>query len=456
MKHRILVNVAIAVVALAGAGLGARWMIANRPETEVRRPARVVPTVVAPRIYAETHYRAKIIGYGSARARVRLQIIPQVTGEVTDKAPNLLSGQYVRKGQMLFQIDQTDYKLARDSARRNIDLLKTKLRLLYQEKTNKLASRKIETDRLALAEAQLKKAKTLLDRGAGTENEVDSAEETALSRRLQVRLLDNQLALLTHQRAQLEAEIAVAQVQLARAQTDLDRTTIRSPIAGRVLSSSAERFQRVQVGSVCCELYGVKVMEIPISIPADDLSWIEENLLVPGPAQAKPKKKIDATVHWNVPGNGRVVSWPGAFLQRIESGLEAETRTARLVIQVDNPAPESGKPVLDLNKFCKVVVDGKIIPKVFLLPREAIQPDGTVFMVTDGKLARRAVQVARFTDETAYVLPGGGLEDGDRVVIRYIPRPVVGTKVRVVDRPEGTTAPATGPTTRAAPAAAGM
>ena len=43
-------------------------------------------------------------------------------------------------------------------------------------------------------------------------------------------------------------------------------------------------------------------------------------------------------------------------------------------------------------------------------------------------------------------LPGGGIEEGDRVIIDYVPRPVPGMRVEAIDRlPRPARQPASGP-----------
>lgn len=173
MKTHVVVSFLLVLLILsAGSGIVV-WLIATRPEPEQDRPQRPVQTVLAPPVRAERDYRVPIVGYGSARPRVRLQVVPQVAGEVVAKAPAFLSGEHVRRGQVLCEIDRTDYVQARDLARRQIDLLEVKLERLEAEKGNLEASGEIEQRRVKLAGEQLDKARQLLSRGAAGQNDVD-------------------------------------------------------------------------------------------------------------------------------------------------------------------------------------------------------------------------------------------------------------------------------------------
>lgn len=441
-KHILVSIVLILAVASGGGGL-AVWMIVTRPKPQQVEPQRVAQMVLAPPVEARDNYRVRIVAFGSARPRVRLQIAPQVAGVVVAKAENFLSGKYVRQGQMLFRIDKTDYVQARDAAQRQIELLQTQLARLEVEQANLQATEKIERGRLVLAGEQLAKARKLLNRGAAGENDVDAALEAELLRKSQLQSILNQLALIAPQRHQLEAQIAAAEVQLEQALTAIARTDVTCPVTGRVLECGVEVGERVAVGQVCGDVYGTDVMDVPVPVPAGDLAWLDRLEQAGSAATTRPAAgggQIPAEVVWHQPDNGKTITWRGR-VERIEAGLAAQTRTATLVVEVDNPSPASGKPLLDLNMFCEVTVLGRTLPRAFLLPRRAILADKTsVYVVNSGRLTLREVSVARLAGEEAMLLPGGGVGPGERVIIGYVPKPVLGMHVRAVDElPRSTT-----------------
>ena len=462
MRKHVLVSLLLSAAVLAGAGGLGFWFIAHRPPAEQRPREQVVPKVTAPPVVVQRDYRVEIVAYGSVRPRVKVGITPEVSGKVTTKAANYLAGRYVSRGQVLLQIETTDYEQARDSAQRSIELLDARLGLLDQEEANLEELEKIERGREEVARKQYERAQKLLERGASTENEVDVAREALLSRRQQLQTILNQKATVVPQREQLKAERRVAEVARAKAQTALGRTVVASPVGGRVLSCEVEAGDWVQAGKLCGPLYGMEIMEIPVSVPASDLQWIDRSLLAGHHGVGEAGRHIRAEVCWEEPGTGRTFTWNG-YVSRIEAGLAALTRTATLVVEVENPnlpasQPASGaapagqavgagatagrdQPMLDINMFCKVTIFGRTEPGVILLPRQAIQPDGTVFLAdSEGRLGRRAVTVARFTDEQAMILPGpeAGVAEGDRVITSYVAKPVLGMAVD----PSGSETPA--------------
>jgi multidrug efflux pump subunit AcrA (membrane-fusion protein) len=456
MKARILISVGLTVALLLVAGAMASFLVRSRGAPARRQVERPAPLVVAPRLSAISDYGVRLVGYGSVRARTQLQIVPLVSGEVIQRAGDFFSGRYVLKDQELFRIDPTDYQLARDVAQQSVRTLVAQTQRLDREEQNLLATRDLEQERTALAQRELERTRTLLQRGAAGESEADQAEQAALGRRISLHLIRNELSLIPTRRAQLAAERASAEARLRQAETDLKRTTYLSPVTGRVIRCTLETGEYVQAGVACGELYGIEAMEIPVSVPASDLEWIDPRHLATcqfcaglrDSSETESHGGIRVDVEWDSPGGngGKRPMWEGC-VDRIEAGLQAQTRTATLVVRVDNPSPQqasqTGTRMLDINMFIRATIHGKTIPRAFILPRSAVQDDGTVYVVDEGTLQVREVQVARFTDDQAMLLPGSGIREGDRVVLNYIPKPVVGMHVRIAgeDVPAATTEP---------------
>ena len=376
VKARILVSLVLIAGLLCGGFLVAQRLIRTRPKPPSRTVRKVVPRVEAPPVSPRIDHRVRIVGYGSARPRVRIELSPLVSGQVIAKAENFLTGKGVRKKQVLFEIDPTDFEIAKAAAESQSALHRAQLSRLDQDRKNLRETEKIERRRLALAKSQLDKVHKLRARGAAVENEVDAAEDQWLAREGQLRVVLDRLALIPPQRKELEAQLAIDQTRLRQATTDLERATVRAPVTGRVLRCTMEAGERVQAGQVCGEIYGTRIMEVPVSIPADDLAWLDPATVARCLGGGEPNMDgvPDAEIEWMGPSESAGMSWKGR-IGRIEAGLEAETRTAIVVVYVKNPPATGRQPLLDVNMFCKVRILGKTLPKAYLLPRKAVLPD---------------------------------------------------------------------------------
>ena len=456
---RWIINIVGVAAVIALAAFGAKRLIDSKKPVETTPPAQITPEVTAPAISPLRDYQVQIVGFGSARPKLSVDVTPQVSGEVIDKHPDYQSGEFITADQVLFTVDPTDFELAADRADSEIALLDAKLSSLDVTETNLKELLTVESDRLALAVADFQRTEELVREGVATETELDRSRETVLARELQIRILKNQLADLPPMRVELEAQKSVALVQQRQALTDLARTTYRSPFAGRVIDCPLEAGERVQAGQQCGTIYATDIMEVPVPLPASDLAWIDtdaipdsDEAVTVDPATGRPTstdKIIQATIVYRAGANAEPMTWYG-YVSRIEAGLAAQTRMTTVIIKVVNPPVGADRPMLDINMFCRVTLMGEPIPAAFVIPRSAVHPiedqavtdlrTANVFLIdnaqlTDdafaGQLARRQVRVARYTDNEAMILPGDGLADGDRVVVGYIPKPVPGMTIRL-------------------------
>ena len=166
---------------------------------------------------------------GRVRAEV-VRIAPDVSGLVT-RVP-VLDNQDVKKGDVLFEIDPTRFRIALQQAEANLEAAKASARAAGANIDAVLASaaaRKAEYDmrseqarrREPLAEVVPKEERT----------DAKSAAETARAVWQQAQASGHQASAA---REQAEAAVVQAQVAVDRAKLDLERTEVRAPVDGYV------------------------------------------------------------------------------------------------------------------------------------------------------------------------------------------------------------------------------
>ena len=119
---------------------------------------------------------------------------------------------------------------------------------------------------------------------------------------------------------------------------------------------------------------------------------------------------------------------------RWEAGLDARTRTLTLVVEVPKPWDSfrpGEHPALQPGMFCRVQISAGSQPNAVVIPRTALHDGNAVYLVTDGRLDRRQVDVLRFLRDQAIV--SAGLQKGDQLVVSPLNAPVVGMKLRVLE-----------------------
>jgi hypothetical protein len=115
-----------------------------------------------------------------------------------------------------------------------------------------------------------------------------------------------------------------------------------------------------------------------------------------------------------------------------------------VIVAVPDPLGKEGEPALILGSIVQVEIEAKPIDETVRLDREYLRQSDTVWVMRDGKLRIRPVDV-RFADaEYAYI--GDGLSSGDRVVTTSLATVVDGLEIRDRSEPATeSTADGTGP-----------
>lgn len=147
-------------------------------------------------------------------------INPRVSGLVTEVPiePN----QPLKKGDVLFKIDQTPFKLAIKTIENNIRVLQQQLEATTNKKDALQA-------KLELARKRTEQFKELAATGAGSKFDIEQAQTDAKN-------LEGEIAALTSTEAQAAAEIEKAKVQRDDAKWQLDQTVYYAPANGRVVA----------------------------------------------------------------------------------------------------------------------------------------------------------------------------------------------------------------------------
>lgn len=174
------------------------------------------------RVYAEAAARREITQVVKASGEVRARVSVDLSAHVVAKIERLYveEGDAVAAGQAFAELEKETFQAAVQSAQAQLGQARTGVR-------------QAEVD-LADAEVRLARARRLAAEGIVAEEELDAA---------QLRRESAELGL-----AEARDRVANAQANLAKARDDLGKTTIYSPIAGRVVDLNAEEGEVVVSG----------------------------------------------------------------------------------------------------------------------------------------------------------------------------------------------------------------
>ena len=372
-------------------------------------------------------------GFGTARAKHVWSVVPEVSGSVTRLSPRFRAGLHVRQGDLLFEIDARPHRLAVQRISARMQQLEKDIAVLVQQRHHHLEALKLARNDLVIAEEDLRRDEELARRGTISRRERNRRRRIRNAVMRAAQNSEHLLALSGPRIEQAEAALAAARADLEAAELQLAKTRLLAPFDGQVMNSTLDLGEFVAAGREVASLSSVEAVEIPIAVPLDELRWLP--MLSPQDVSTAASQ-LDvalaaATVRWQ--SAGRQFTWRGKVV-RWEAGLNSETRTVTLVVEVPEPwaSFRPGKhPALQPGMFCRVDIAARSIPDAVVIPRTALHEGTAVFLAEDGRLARRQVQVVRLRHDEAIL--GAGLQPGDRLVVSVLSAPVVGMKLRALE-----------------------
>ncbi|MCG6158171.1 efflux RND transporter periplasmic adaptor subunit [Rubinisphaera margarita] len=382
-----IVGSVFACACILGAAAGAIVVINNTEPTArqtkaTRKSAALVETVVAER----GTYSPTISVLGTVEPAQEIVLSPRVSGQVTSLSPKFVPGGMVNVGDPLMRIDPTDFR-------------------------NALSIRKSELDQVE-ASLQIEEGRQLL-----AQQELELLQDT-------IKDLNRSLVLREPQIASIRAELAAAKAEMERAQIDLDRTDITAPFDAQILSRSVNVGSQVSPGDELAQLVGVDEYWIMASVPMRSLRWIQFPD-VDGQSSPVTLRNPDT---WP-PGVERK-----AEVARLIGTLDEQTRLARVLITVPDPlGREEDVPALILDTLMETEIQGRPLEDVVRVEREYVRDNDTVWILKEGQLEIREVEIAYRDALFAYIT--AGLDGGEEIVMTNLATVAEGIRLRKPDAP---------------------
>ena len=388
-RKSILLKIALPIVVILAGLAGMQIMVHSRaaPKKEVKESRGFLVEVKS---VTRENLPVVVMGTGTVGSRQEASITPQVNGRVTYLAPGFVVGGLFRKGDLLFRIEDTDYRLAIDGAK--AALAKAEFDLATVEGQAHVA--RIEWERLHLAETKE----------------------------------PSPLVLYEPQLKNARASVDSAKAGLSQAELDLARTSVYAPFPCLVRSEEIDLGQYVTVGKSVATVAGTGAAEIVVPLPLEEMQWITI------PRKGSNGNGSKALVKLAV--GDQVLTWKGRVVRSLGE-VDPRGRMARVVVGVADPynlqrGGDSKRQDLEIGMFVDVEIIGKTLSGVFAVPRSALRDGDTVWkMDEEGRLRVTPVTVVRRERDT--VILRDGFEEGDMVVLTNISGAAEGMQLRLAE-----------------------
>jgi len=372
------------VLVLVGAVFAARAILSSAPEAQRSAPAVLLPTAQAT-VLQPVSYPIVLHSRGTVRPSRRTTLAPEVVGRVTGLSERFVTGGAFEAGEVLVRLDERDYRIALTRAQAN----------------------------QAQAEAAL------------AEQRAQAATARADWRALGRRGEPSALTLREPQTAAALASRDAAEAEVQRARLDLERTRIRAPYDGRVLSRDVDEGQFVTRGAPIGVIYAIESVEVGLPLGARQVPFLELPSVTSPSGAAESDASRSAVVVESGSGPDRQ-AWSGRIL-RVE-GVDAGTQQLNLVARIERPFDDPERP-LRIGQYVRARIDGRTLEQVFVLPRASLRDEREVLLLDDeGRVSRRAVTPLWSDDEVVVVR--NGLTAGEILVLTPLATIADGAPVR--------------------------
>ena len=342
--------------------------VALKPDDAPMRPARTGQAVTVTVIEPERRdFQPTVALNGVVEARTVTEVIPQVSGRVVEVAPGFRAGARVTKGDVLFRIDPADYELAVERTLAEIESARSDL---------------------ALLEAQ------------------SAAEKQVWNQQVPDKPIPDLIAKVP-QIAAAKARIRSGEASREAAELSLERTVVRAPFDARVLDTRLDVGQVVGTNAAVGSIFSIDSLEIAVPVSVDDLALI-------GATEGRPAK-IVAEHATGTELDGTVV--------RMAASLDERTRLGTLYVSTE------ARDELMLGEFVNVEIRGEGTAETYRVPAAALTSRDQVWVVADGKLEARRIEVIGTDADQAVVrsfdsaegvvaIPPANVRDGLPVSVR--------------------------------------
>ena len=380
LKHVIWASVGVVAVVL----LLSVTHLGAKPTTQAQQPPVVEVTPVEQKdvpVYGEW--------IGTLAGMVTADVKAQVTGYLLRR--DYKEGSYVKKGQLLFEIDPRPFQAVLDQAKGQLAQAQA---LLVQDEAQLATA---EANQLR-SQLDVEKYDPLAKADAISKQDFDNATQTNLANKAQVQAAKAAIAA-------AKAQIQAAQAAVETATINLNFTRILSPIDG------VAGIAQAQVGDLVSTSSGPLTTVSTLDPIRDYFTVSEQEYL----ALQKRFSNSDKD-RWKLQlilADGSIYPHEGEFYFA-DRQVNQNTGAIQLAALFPNPGN-----ILRPGQYGKVRAVTRVQSNALLIPQAAVTEQQGSYLVAavgqDGRVAMRPVKVSERTG-TMWVIQEG-LKPGDRVVV---------------------------------------
>ncbi len=366
--RRYSVIVGIAILA-AGVGIN-MWLSSLKTPPARNEDQKNVPSVKVSTV-ANTAVSAQISLSGRLNASEKIEVFPEVTGKMLSSKKPFKDGTFYRKGEVLLQIDDTDFRMNLNASRSNF----------ISALTAALADIKIDYpsafDAWERYAAKISPTEAL--------PELPETSDLQLKRFLAAKGISNQY------------------FSIKALEAQLDKYQLIAPFSGVLSNASINANTVVRAGQSIGVFLNPNAYELEAGVPL-----IHTNKLQVGQPVTLRSNDVEG-------------EWQGKIL-RVGKSVDATTQTVKVYVSVQGDDLYEGM-------YLSGTVAGNALQQAVRIPRHLVVDNRYVYTVKQGKLKRQAITKLHENQDEVVI---AGLTNGTLLAQQIIPGAADGMPVKAV------------------------
>ncbi len=363
----------------------AMWLLQTSPKAKPQKRGQSAVLVEVDTLTAVSK-KIHLSALGTVQPSLEVKLQARVSGEILVMNENVIPGGYVKKGEVLFQLDPLDYEIVARQLAGEVQKAEYDLEI---ERGNQLVARK-EFELLG--------------------EKVRPEEKNLILRQPQLRILT--------------AALETARAKYEKVQLDIARTSVKAPFNGVVQSRYVNIGSQITVSTPLIALVGTDEFWVEVTLPVRKLRWLN----IPGDNnELGSSVTITSDSAWGagVARKGRIV--------RLAADLEEKGRMAKLLVSVKDPlllqGTEAGRQPLLIGSYVQVEIAGIQVENAVMIERRHLREGNSVWLMdAERKLRIRMVDIIYKDHERVYI---AGVHEGEKIIISDLSVAVEGMVLRL-------------------------
>ncbi len=341
---------------------------------------------------------------GSLNPDETVTIVSEVAGRILDIRTDF--GKSVRKGEVVAQIDRTEYQIQLDRTRAALNQALARLGLKPGEENvppSSTASTRQAQAQLEDAKFKFESAAKLVKSGDVSEERFTEVEKAYRARQAALESTQDELRTMWMSMESLKADVRLAQKRL-------NDTTVRAPFDGAIMQKHVSSGQYIKENTPILTIVKVNPLRLRVELP-ESASWgVKLGTPLTFTTEAAPGTEFHAVVRELNPS--------------LDSKNRSLTAEARLVENDSRLRP---------GMFVQVRLVTERASEAIMIPKQAVYTVAgltKIFAIRNGKAVEFRITPGRESDGWVEV-PPSQIQPGDAIAVSNVPMLVNNSEVRI-------------------------